>query len=70
MRKRTPLASGTINGNARLLVELIEPNRGQPPLIALDWTPQPTITEPAQPYAVVAAAMRILANSVVTLAGI
>ena len=28
MRKRTRLVSGTINGNARLLVELIKPNRG------------------------------------------
>ena len=70
MPKRTSLASGPIHGNARLLVELIEPNRGQPPVIAIIWPAQPTICEPAQLDAVVAAAMRLLANSVVTLAGL
>ena len=67
---RTPLAGGTINGNTALRVELIEPNRGKPPVIAIDWPPTPTVCEPAQLDAVVAAAMRILANSVVTLASI
>jgi hypothetical protein len=70
MSKRTDLASGLINGNARLLIQLIEPNRGQPPVITIDWPPVPTVCEPTQLDAVVAAAMRILANSVVTLAGI
>jgi hypothetical protein len=37
-------------------------------VIAIDWPPTPTVCEPAQLDAVVAAAMRILANSVVTLA--
>jgi hypothetical protein len=68
--KRTDLSSGALNGNARLRVELIEPNRGQRPVIAIDWPPTPTVCEPAQLDAVVAAAMRVLANSVVTLAGI
>jgi hypothetical protein len=67
---RTPLAGGTINGNAQLRVELIEPTRGKPPVIAIDWPPTPTVCEPVQLDAVVAAAMRILANSVVTLASI
>ena len=67
---RTPLAGGMVNGNARLRVELIEPNRGKPPVIAIDWPPTPTVCEPAQLDAIVAAAMRILANSVVSLAGI
>ncbi len=66
----TPLASGTINGNSRLLIELLESHRGQPPVITISWPPQPTICEPAQLDAVVASAMRILANSVVSLAGI
>jgi hypothetical protein len=70
MSKRTDLASGTINGNTALRVELIEPSRGKPPVIAIDWPPTRTICEPAQLDAVVAAAMRILANSVVALAGI
>jgi hypothetical protein len=55
---------------ATLRVELIESNRGKPPLIVIDWPPAPTVCESAQLDAVVAAAMRILANSVVTLAGI
>jgi hypothetical protein len=70
MPKRTDLATGTINGNTALRVELIEPNRGKPPVIAIEWPPTPTVCEPAQLDAVVVAAMRILANSVVTLAGI
>ena len=70
MSKRTDLASGTINGNTALRVELIEPNRRKPPVIAINWPPAPTVCDPAQLDAVVAAAMRILANSVVTLAGI
>jgi hypothetical protein len=70
MSKRTDLASGLINGNHRLLIELIEPNHGKPPVIAIDWPPMRTVCDPAQLDAVVAAAMRILANSVVTLAGI
>jgi hypothetical protein len=70
MPKRTDLASGIINGNTPLHVELIEPNPGKPPVIAIDWPPTPTVCEPAQLDAVVAAVMRILANSVVTLASI
>ena len=70
MPKRTDLAAGTINGNTLLRVELVEPNRDKPPVIAIDWPPTPTVCEPSQLDAVVAAAMRILANSVVTLASI
>lgn len=55
---------------ATLRVELIESNRGKPPLIVIDWPPAPTVCKSAQLDAVVAAAMRILANSVVMLAGI
>jgi hypothetical protein len=68
--KRTDLSSGALNGNAHLRVEMIEPDRGQRPVIAILWPTQPTTCEPAQLDAVVASAMRILANSVVTLAGI
>jgi hypothetical protein len=70
MPKRTDLARGTINGNHQLLVELIEQNRDQPPVITITWPAARTVCEPAQLDAVVAAAMRILANSVVSLAGI
>jgi hypothetical protein len=69
MHQRTDLANGTVNG-ARLRVELIEHDRGQPPVITILWPTQPTTCEPTQLDAVVAAAMRVLANSVVTLAGI
>jgi hypothetical protein len=58
MSKRTDLASRAINGNTPLRVELIEPHRGKPPVIAIDWPPTPTVCEPAQLDAVVAAAMR------------
>jgi hypothetical protein len=51
---RTLLAGGTINGNTPLRVELIEPNRGKPPVIAIDWPPTPTVCDPAQLDAVVA----------------
>jgi hypothetical protein len=63
-----PQASST--ATPPLHVELIEPNPGKPPVIAIDWPPTPTVCEPAQLDAVVAAVMRILANSVVTLASI
>jgi hypothetical protein len=43
---RTPLASGTINGNTSLRVELIVPNRGKPPVIAIDWPPTPLSANP------------------------
>jgi hypothetical protein len=39
MSKSTTLASGTINGSTSLRVELIEPNRGKPPVKAIDWPP-------------------------------
>jgi hypothetical protein len=36
------LASAVIHREQRLLIELIEPNYGKPPLIAIDWPPVPT----------------------------
>ena len=68
--KRTDLASAVIHREQRLLVELIEPNYGKPPLIAIDWPPVPTVCTPQQLDAVVAAAMRVLSNAVVELAAI
>ena len=69
MHKRTDLASGPINGSDRLIIELIE-SESLPAAVAIIWPPKPTSCEPAQLDAVVAAAMRVLAHSVVTLAGI
>ena len=43
---------------------------GQPPIVAITWPTKPTVTTPAQLDAVVAAAMRVLSNSVIELAAI
>jgi hypothetical protein len=69
MSKVTQLAHGPINGADELSIELIEPP-DLPPAIRLRWPQKPTVCTPAQLDAVVAAAMRILANSVVELAAI
>jgi hypothetical protein len=68
--KRTDLASGQLNGSDRLTVELIEPPNPVPPVVAITRPSRPTTCTPAQLDAVVAAAMRILANAVVELAGL
>jgi hypothetical protein len=70
MSKRTSLAAGTIHNSDRLDIELIESPHGRPPRVAIIWPAQPTTCEPGQLDAVVAAAMRLLANSVVTFAGL
>jgi hypothetical protein len=64
---RTDLSKGTINSHDRLLVELIEPPN-KPPIVAITWPVKATVCTPAQLDAVVAAAMRLLANSTVRLA--
>jgi hypothetical protein len=69
MNQRTDLAAGTINGSDRLLIELVEPV-GQPPIVAITWPTKTTVCTPAQLDAVVAAAMRVLSNSVIELAAI
>jgi hypothetical protein len=69
MNQTTQLASGTINGSDRLLIELIEPV-GQPPIVAITWPTKPTVTTPAQLDTVVAGTMRVLSNSVIELAAI
>jgi hypothetical protein len=67
--KSTTLSSGQINNSDDLTVELVE-HPGKPTFIAINWPTKPTITTPAGLDATVAAAMRILANSVVELAAI
>jgi hypothetical protein len=69
MHKRTDLSAGNLNGSDRLSIELIEPP-DMPPTVAINWPPKATVSTPAQLDAVVAAAMRILANAVVELAAI
>jgi hypothetical protein len=69
MHKRTDLSAGNLNGSDRLSIELIEPT-DSPPIIAINWPPKATMSTPAQLDAVVATAMRLLANAVVELAAI
>jgi hypothetical protein len=69
MSKVTQLAHGPVDGADELSIELIEPP-DLPPAIRLRWPEKPTVCAPAQLDAVVAAAMRILANSVVELAAL
>jgi hypothetical protein len=64
----TPLASAEVNHD-QLSVELVEPD-SMPAIVRIVWPPQPTVCPPAQLDAVVATAMRILANAVVELAAI
>lgn len=68
MPKTTPLASGSINGNDQLAVELREPG-DLPAAILIRWPTQPTITTPAAYDAVAANVIRLLANAVIELAG-
>ena len=69
MPKRTELSAGSLNGSDRLRVQLIEPTN-QPPIIAIDWPPKPTVCTPAQFDQVVAAAMRLLSAAVIELAAL
>jgi hypothetical protein len=65
----THLASGKITNADTLIVELVEPD-GLPPVIRFKWPEKFTVCPPAQLNATVAAAMRILSNSVVELAAL
>jgi hypothetical protein len=67
--RTTQLAHGPLNGADELLIELVEPT-DLPPIIRIRWPEKPTLCPPAQLNATVAAAMRILSNSVVELAAL
>jgi hypothetical protein len=67
--RTTQLAHGPLNGADELLIELVEPT-DLPPIIRIRWPDKPTLCPPAQLNATVAAAMRILSNSVVELAAL
>ena len=66
MSERISVAARTIHNSDRLDIELIESPYGRPPQVAIIWPAQPTTCESGQLDAVVAAAMRILANSVLS----
>jgi hypothetical protein len=67
--KVTPLAHGAINNSDHLTIELVEPPQ-LPAVVRLRWPEKPSLCPPAQLDAVVASAMRILANAVVELAAL
>ena len=65
----TQLASGEINGQT-LLVQLVQPGKGQPPAIIIKWPEKPSTCPPRSFDQLVAGAMKVLSNSVVELAAI
>jgi hypothetical protein len=65
----TPLASGQLDGQT-LLVQLVEPGKGQPPVIVVKWPEKPSTCPPRQFDQLVASAMRVLSNAVVELAAL
>jgi hypothetical protein len=69
MSKRTDLSAGNLNGSDHLKVELIK-SPGKPPIVAINWPTQPTITTPANYDQVAAAAMRLLAVASTAIAGL
>jgi hypothetical protein len=69
MHNVTPLSAGHLNGQT-LKIELVESGNDLPNTVAIRWPDKPTLCPPSQLDATVAAAMRILANSVVELAAL
>ena len=69
---RTPLASGTLNGHDKLIIELVEsPDPDvNPTVVAVRWPSKATVTTPAAYDQVAANVMCLLANASTTLAGI
>jgi hypothetical protein len=65
----TQLASGEINGQT-LLVQLVDPGKGQAPVIIVKWPEKPSTCPPRTFDQLVAAAMKVLSSSVVELAAI
>ena len=66
------LASGTLNGQDQLIVELVESAEPDvhPTVVAVRWPSKATVTTPAAYDQVAANVMRLLANASTTLAGI
>ena len=65
----TQLASGLINGQDRLTIELVEPT-DLPSAILLRWPQKPSITTPDAYSNVAAACMQVLSAAVVELAAL
>jgi hypothetical protein len=69
VNQTTQLASGLINGDDRLTVELVEPP-DLPAAILLRWPTKPSITTPDAYSNVAAACMQVLSAAVIELAAI
>jgi hypothetical protein len=65
----TQLASGEINGQT-LLVQLVGPGKGQPPVTIIKWPEKPSTCPPRSFDQLVVSVMNVLSNSVVELAAI
>ena len=66
---RTELATGTINGSDRLIVELVEAD-DMPPIVLVEWPPQPTVCNPDRFPDTAAAVARLMARASTGLARI
>jgi hypothetical protein len=67
VNKRTDLASGTLNGTDRIMVELVQPPDG-PPLVKATWPGKPTVSTPTTYPQVAASIVQIFAASATALA--
>ena len=68
MSKNIELASGAITTADTITIELLEPARGKPAVVAIHWPTHPTVCTPALLDAVIAASTRVLTNAVLELA--
>ncbi|MFZ1114236.1 MAG: hypothetical protein WAN44_00205 [Propionibacteriaceae bacterium] len=64
----TQLASGKITNSNQLIVLLVEPTDGTPPLVRVHWPLRPTTAATTHYPAVAAAIVRIIAESATALA--
>jgi hypothetical protein len=61
------LAAGPVTQSDRLAIELVQ-RPDTPAAILIKWPPQPTVTDPAELTATIAAIMRVLGTAQIELA--
>jgi hypothetical protein len=66
----TPLARGAITNHDEIVVTLIEPRDGTPPLVQVHWPPRATTTTAASYPGIAATIVRLIAYSATALARI
>ena len=64
----TPLARSTISNHDEIVVTLIEPSGGTPPLVQVHWPPRPTTTTAASYPSIAATIVRLISESAIALA--